>query len=102
MGSESASELQVKVTLSDCAIGVEFIGCGYSGPLNIIEMKFGARRMAQQNDKRLKVMDAHDKPALKLGLRDAVRARGITETTRSASSFFWFTSVRHALVPVEH
>jgi hypothetical protein len=37
----------MRVTLKDCGVRVEFIGCGYSGPLRIIEMDIGAKRMAQ-------------------------------------------------------
>lgn len=62
MGSDSASS-QIKVTLRDCAVDVEFIGCGYSDPFNFIEINFGGtRRMAQQNDSGPEVMDVHDRP----------------------------------------
>lgn len=44
----------------------------------------------------------HDEPDLYVRSSDEDSISGITDTTRSVSSGFVLTRVRHALVPLEH
>lgn len=71
--------------MSNWGVGLASIGCGYSGPSEVIEIDFddGA-------------------PVLNVSFRDEAFIKEITDIIRSGSDSFLFVCVKHALVPLGH